>query len=276
MQLQHRHIRMGKAGGISAPDPLLIGALGCSVWVVYLFDRIYDTRRIGPADRDSLPFRHHFVLEHPVFFRSLLFSAVAMLLAWFLPSLWPKVWAAGSLLAFLTLVYFLWFRLRGESKRHPSKTHFPAKETLIAAAFALACHFASGATPVGATPASEFLWLGTTAFFLLCLTNCLLISWSEREGDAQRDPSAFFAGQPDTPPSIPFTLNLIALSIGLVLLFLTRGGIMILPFAILSSAVAFLTIFLSPLRRLREMQALADGVLLSPWLALGWLTWFPH
>lgn len=224
-------------------------ALFAATWAVYLADRLLDVSRSAEPPPTC---RHQWAARHR--------GPLAILLAWvlifgvfLLPQIDRALWIRGGCFSAVVLLYFLlfrWWRLR--------LRFFPLKEALIGVVFAMGPAAASG------RPLAGLAW-PVGAMALLFAGNCLLIARAEREIDAKADPSAYYAAATGFHrwPEVCFVLATMMAGAG--------WKILIPPVcaSLMLCATASLILALAESRwKIREVQALADGILLLPWLAL--------
>ncbi len=244
-------------------------ALFLSLWLIYLFDRLYDVARNGAAD--ALSRRHEWARDHRALLGGLFVAALCSLLLVVLPRLEARTILPGLALGFVTGLYYfafrfsrLYLRLRGS---------VPFKESMIALCFAGGILLVAGPTAfgVGLIPL-------VAGYLSLFTANCLLISRAERGIDRYADPAAYFSKDPSVPSGKPASglpgwgALFASLCGGLTLVFETGW--------IRSSSGLILCGFFTFLLTRRSgnedgiAQPLADGVQLLPWLILsveaGW------
>lgn len=231
-----------------------IPALFLAVWAVYLADRLFDARRLAPDAPCSR--RHAFAKRHPRLLLGLLAAASAAILLWALPRLDPSIVLPGGVVAAVTLLYYALFRF---TRLHRFVTKgFPAKELAIGATFACGIGLAAG-RPLWTAPV-QFLALSS-----LLAGNCLAIGAAERHLDERTDEAAFFS-LASRSALWPRGLLAAAFALG-TLLSIIRPSAFSLSIPLAAAATWALTL---PRRDGRPLptQAIADGILLVPWLLL--------
>jgi hypothetical protein len=146
--------------------------LGLTVWAIYLFDRLLDTRQ--PAS-GSEPARHRFYRRHRRSMAALLLVALVAdaLIAVF--GLRPQILHLGMVPLAGVLLYLATVHTLGNRFQIP-------KEVAASALFT-----AGTFLPAWATPPSFQLGWAAAAFFVLCLANLIAIETWEK--DAWEDPS---------------------------------------------------------------------------------------
>jgi len=154
---------------IEIPNSALV-ALGLSVLAIYNFDHLLDARRINDI---ALSSRHRYYqtnLKMLAIYQILLLLAILMT-SWFVPF---KILQAGSILAIITLIYFILLFIVLPNK-------FALKELIIALVYACGLFLA----PVVITD-FIFSWQMMVLWgqvFLLALINILVFSWFDYELD---------------------------------------------------------------------------------------------
>ncbi len=248
-------IEYSRNGFVAGAVPHL--ALFLAVWVIYLFDRLYDSRPGLTEQRPSL--RHQFAQRNRRLLFSLLIAAltacVFIVLSGRIDFLLLK-W--GALLAAPVLLYFAVFRFFTAALR---TTRIPMKEITIGLCFSTGVCLASGIIELG-----RFFPLG--ALFTL---NCLIISRSEAGEDAHSDPAAFFSADGNTPlkngklPYWEFCIALVTVAI-----VWSPGNPLLFSTAVTLSTL-LLTVISFGKQTPRHTQALADVSLLTAWPVL-WIS----
>lgn len=223
-------------------------ALSLVVWIVYLVDRLLDSRKVDSSG-EVLSFRHTFARRYRWVLVGAIVLATALLARIDIPALGRSVLLGALALGAVTIGYFLWFRVGRGRENRPS---IPGKEIVIAACFAGGILVAAGSYP-------PLFAIGLTTLFL---ANCLAISAAESGIDRSRDPAAFFAaGECDPRPWIAATL---AVSISCVIVRVFSGRVDWLldaPLVLSAVATAFLWRRIPP----RLAQPVLDVALLAPW-----------
>uniref|UniRef100_Q01UL7 UbiA prenyltransferase n=1 Tax=Solibacter usitatus (strain Ellin6076) TaxID=234267 RepID=Q01UL7_SOLUE len=151
--------------------------LGLTVWVIYLADRLLDTRAVPFAGE---PARHLFYRRH---FRGAIAMLIGALLADFALTLFalrPPVFHNGLLALAGVALYLAALHWKPAALRVP-------KELAVAVLFTVGVFlvsFTNSAAPL------ITLWLPALTFFLLCLTNLVAIEhweWRELRGARPHD-----------------------------------------------------------------------------------------
>jgi hypothetical protein len=231
-----------------------LAALFLTVWTVYLADRLFDSLRHGKAA--TVPSRHEWARSHRGWLLVLLLTATVGA-ALTIPAVPSRTLRPGWILAAATGIYFLVFR--GSRIHRRLAGVFPAKELVIGTVFAFGVLLAArGSAGLDSAPAL----LG--AMTLLFTGNCLLIARTEAVSDRTRDEAAYFSG---TGSCHHLPEGFLAASAGLALV-LDPSIHEIGTLAVAISAGA--TLAVSRIRRGEVPQALADALLLSPWILLPW------
>ncbi len=227
-------------------------ALFSSVWSVYLFDRLYDVRRL--TLEQNTPARHCFTVRNRKLIALLLVFSIASLFAT-LPCLSKPIWIGGAVLALTTSLYYAAFRFSKLQK--DSHATGPWKEIMIALCF-------TGGVILCCLPLSPESGLYFTAFSLtlLFLSNCLMISKAESEYDRHHDPTGFFSSRSGTITLLPLVLPGIAA--GGSLYIMLNPDLRLAGVAILLSALASLWINRPGAVPRFMTQAMADLALLIP------------
>ena len=250
-------------GDHDAFSPIVAAALFLSVWIIYLFDRIYDvTRSVAAVPRTR---RHEWAGGHRSLLSGLFVAALLSFLIAVLPRLEAKTIVTGLVLGLMTGFYYLVFRFSRLYAR--LKGASPFKEITIALCFA-------GGILLAAEPTSFSVGLLplVAGYLSLFTANCLLISRAERGSDLEVDPAAYFS--PSLRGSrLPGWGALIAAACGLITLVIEAGWYRTSISLILCGIPSYLLT-----RRGgdedRLTQALADGIQLLPWLVLsGEMVW---
>ena len=203
----------------------------------------------------TLSLRHDWARRHRplLIVLALIVSSVFALVI--LPQLGRATVRAGIVAATVTALYFFAFRFSGH--RLAFIRCLPAKE------FAIGATFAGGIALAASGGSFEAVPLATLAGMTLLFTgNCLVIARAEEAWDQEADPASFYTkGLP--PTRLPEVLLGLTFLVGLVKCSSDPG---LGPVALLLSAAATLALALFPNRQ--YFQALADGVLLLPWIVL--------
>ncbi len=250
-------------GDHDAFSPIVAAALFLSVWIIYLFDRIYDvTRSVAAVPRTR---RHEWAGEHRSLLGGLFVAALLSFLIAVLPRLEVKTIVTGLALGLITGLYYLAFRF--------SRIYLRLRGALPFKEITIALCFAGGILLVAAPTSFSAALIPLVAGYLSLFTaNCLLISRAERGIDRVVDPAAYFS--PSTRGSrLPEWGALLATACGLVTLVLEAGWARSSASLILCGLLTYLL----TRRRWDEdrlTQPLADGIQLLPWLVLsGEVVW---
>ncbi len=228
-------------------------SLFLAVWVIYLFDRLYDCRPGLPEQRNSL--RHQFARRNRRLHFSLLFATIAGCMFMFLSGYIDRFFLQwGALIGASVFLYFAVFRF---FKSALKTTRIPMKEITIGLCFSAGVCLASGAIEL-----ARFLPLG--ALFSL---NCLIISRSESGEDARSDPAAFFS----TNRKLPYLEICVAIIAATFVWSLENH--LLFRVAIMVSTLLLITLTLFGRRSPSYTQALADASLLTVWPVI-WIS-FP-
>ncbi|MDF1656116.1 MAG: hypothetical protein P1U58_00810 [Verrucomicrobiales bacterium] len=237
-----------REGPLDSPYPVV--ALFSAVWAVYLFDRLYDTRRL--AIEKHMPMRHKFTVR----FRSLILTllvialSLALLSYPFLPVIMKQ---GGAILAGLTLGYYVVFRFfrrfSGQFLRGPWK------ELTIALCFTSGIFLS--VFPIEASAEALLLGVAMTSLFF---ANCFRISMAEADYDKFHDPAGFFAFSCRRSSRTVVVLPTLAFVISLYLIL--SGEVIPIGFCILGTSLICFVI--NSTRRISDsfVQAFADLALL--------------
>jgi hypothetical protein len=243
------------------------------VWLIYLVDRLFDTRGSEKETPASFPPRHRFARSHRRLL-AILALLVGISLLPLLAGLDPFVVRAGSLLGLAVAGYFLLFRIlrRHNARSAPGKTkrvpfRLPWKEFVIAACFSSGVLLAADGIPSGAP---DFL-IGAGLFFVF-LANCLVISKAEAVHDAVRDPMAFFSATGKTTATRTFSRRLIP-SIAILaslagLAILLAEGAALTGASVIMASIGLVWLARLPDSRRDVVQPAGDAILLLPWILL--------
>ncbi|MEO6054320.1 MAG: hypothetical protein ABIP97_09930 [Chthoniobacterales bacterium] len=244
-----------EAFGIRLEFPMRLG-LFCVVWAVYLGDRLLDGLRLNVTETSSA--RHRFAAKHPLLITILLLPAIAG--AAYAALLTPKnLLCVGAALGISTILYFLWNQAARGSF---SRKYF--KEIIICTIFVLGV-LAAPAT-LGAAMHSAF-FISAVIFFLVCLSNCAMISRIERDIDIARGEESYaihFAG--DLKPARWISVTIVVLSI--VLTFINAIPLILAISFILTGIGLCSTVFVERITSPRFSVVWADLCLMSPVLLL--------
>ncbi len=225
-------------------------ALFLAVWAIYLADRLLDISRpvvpATPRHRGAARWRQPLAI---------LLAGVALAGLLLMTQFDRALWTRGGLLVGLVLLYFAGFRAW-----RPRSGPLPLKEIMIGLTFALGIAAASSRPLVD-------LALPVAAMAFLFTGNCLLIARAERGIDALSDPASFYATL-DRPGRWPEACFAVALMVGGAGFVAFPSGFLI---ALSGAALASILMALRERRgRIVEVQVVADGILLLPWLPLLW------
>ena len=237
-------------------------ALFLSVWMIYLFDRLFDVSRSG-ASVPRTP-RHEWARRHRSLLGGLFAAAFVSFLVAVLPRLEGKIIVVGLAIGFFTGLYYVafrfsrWYAVLGRE--------VPFKEITIALCF-------TGGILLVASP-SVFTYglVPLLAGYLALFTaNCLLISRAESGIDRCADPAAYFSEERSLAPhaNLPGRGAILAVAGGFAILLLEgewlRSSLSLIVCGLLTWMLA---------RRGGDddndkvTQPLADGIQLLPWIAL--------
>ena len=226
-----------------------------TAWLIYAADRLADAICLRPLDPKSL--RHEFCLRHR---RLWLVAIVLIALAdagIALALLEPALFRPGLVLGVVATLYLVinyWFNQVWQT--------VPIKECLVGSLFAAGTLFAPAVRISSIT--STFLMAGFL-FAILCSLNCVSIAVWERDLDDQqgkRSIATRWAGAAGLAQWTP----LILAAMGVVMAFLhpARRALFV---SLAASAVFLSCLHFASIRR-DERTALADLVLLTPYLLL--------
>ena len=246
-----------RAGGAKTPwlhDAIL--ALG--VWMIYLADRLADTRRAAPQPPETA--RHAFSARHR---RVLwpLFACVATGLALLTPAVLPAGQFAAGLGLLLIAGGYFWLIHR----RRPS--HWAAllpKEAFVGAIFAAGTIFFVG-WPVGLRHVPVLI--GALLFSALCFFNCALITQWEGSDRDRCEPTSLLNAFPWLDGRLGFGCMWLAV-LGSVLA-CSGLSLVFLPIALGALALAWLD-HQRALFSTDALRVLADLALLAPLIWGGW------
>ncbi|MEO8204792.1 MAG: hypothetical protein ABI615_01335 [Chthoniobacterales bacterium] len=244
------------AFGISLQPPMRIG-LFCAVWVIYLGDRLLDGMRLNITSSSAA--RHQVAARYPFLIISLIIVALGGVLyaALRVP---PNLIIICLTIAISTGLYFLWnHAARGTF----SRKYF--KEFIICVIFLLGVLIA----PItqGASNYAAF-FPAAALFFLLCLSNCALISRIERDIDIARGEESYaihFAR--DLKPAR--WISAIVILITLVMIISKSLPLSLSSPLILSAIGLWSTVIIERIFSSRFAVVWADLCLMSPVLLLG-------
>lgn len=246
--------------GLHAVSESNLAALFLSVWIIYLFDRLYDVFRTQRSG--ILTARHEWARRHPALLATLAAGAAGVLTMLILPELDRSILRAGLGPGIVTLLYYFAFRFSRLHSRFSRRV--PWKELMIGSCFAFG--IAIAVNPGEIRPGFGLLVVGLA---LLFSANCLLISRAEGAADAGGDPVAYFAGgRPEEHSRLPERLVLLSVIAGMPV---AAGSGFILSTVGLSACGA-MTFALSRSgggEWKSLLQPAADGIQLFPWLLIG-------
>ena len=182
-------------------DPVTSTALFLTAWVIYLADRLADSRTLPAGAPRSL--RHEFCLKH----RRLWLGALTVIAAADAVLIWNRIgsstFAAGAVVGTLALIHLvLNYSLGG------AWPPLPLKEIAVGSLFAAGTLVALVPVPA---PITDSLIFSVIAYGSLCTLNCISIAFWERELDETQRKVSFatrFSG---------FGRHLVKLSIALAL-----------------------------------------------------------
>ena len=158
-----------------------IAVLGLSIWLTYSADRLFDGAKLPVAQLHSL--RHQFAKHHTRILWRIWFGILAINIAIAFTGLTNHQLIRGAVLLALCLIYTL-------LNQKLSSRFFP-KELCVAIIYA------SGVV-VFLRPVAK-LWIPAVFLMLLCLINCLIISFNERKVDAAMDTQSIARSLPQLP-----------------------------------------------------------------------------
>ena len=188
--------------GIRIP-PVVYLALFCSVWFIYLLDRLFDAKKIkAPAANP----RHLFYQQnHTTLCLLLVLAGLTGLCT--IPFLPVPVLIFGIVLMGLCLLYLLWVYL--SDKQLP-------KEVLIATLYTIGVLLAPGQLQSNSEEAIS--WLIFPAIFLIAFINLLLFSKLEEQYDCADKQASIVTGWSQV--KLKNTLNLIFVAEGFLIFML--------------------------------------------------------
>jgi hypothetical protein len=234
--------------------------LALGVWMIYLADRLADTRQPGAAAGPPDTARHAFSARHRRVLQPLL-AGVVIALAVLTPVTLPaRQFAAGLGLLLVAGAYF-WLIHR----RRPGRwAEWVPKEAFVGLIFAVGSGFFvtwQAGAPRWSVPVS------TTLFAVLCFFNCGLITQWEATAQDRGEPSSLL----NAFPWLDGRLGLGCLGLAALagLLAVGGGSVTLLPIVFGALALAWLDhqrAALSP----DALRVLADLALLAPLLCGGW------
>jgi hypothetical protein len=230
----------------------VFAALFLAVWIVYLCDRIFDSLRPDKDTSSAPPARLAWARKHRRLLAALALGAgtAATVVVGKLP---PATASPGWILLGATALYFLLFR--GSRIRRGPAGFIPAKELAIGTVFAFGVLLAArGGGGLSSAP------VPLVSMALLFSGNCLLIARTETSSDRSRDEAAYFS-VPAAWRFLPEAFLLAAAALALAFAPSYRDTATIAVFV-----PAMATLALSWSRRGAVPQALADALLLLPWL----------
>lgn len=235
-------------------------ALFLSVWMIYLFDRLFDVSRSGASD--PLTPRHEWARRHRSLLGGLFAAAFVSFLVAVLPRLEGKIIVVGLAIGFFTCLYYVAFRF---SRWYAVLGRVvPFKEITIALCF-------TGGILLVASPAVFTYGLISlvTGYHALFTANCLLIAHAERGIDRVADPAAFFSEERPFAPhdGLPGRGAILAAAGGCATLLLEGEWLR----SSLSLIVCGLLTWMLAQRGGDDdnvTQPLADGIQLFPWMVL--------
>lgn len=240
---------------IEIPNSALL-ALGLSVLAIYNFDHLLDARRIHDI---ALSSRHRYYqanLTMLAIYQILLLLAI-VITSWFVPF---KILQAGSILAIITLIYFILLFIVLPKK-------FALKELTIALVYTCGLFLA----PVVITEftLSWQMMVMWTQVFLLALINILMFSWFDYELDLKESHAslALVIGKYRIYQLNIGLLGLLALSIIAMIIngIAIQSQIIILVMGI----ILFLCILLNQRLRKKELfRLVAESIFLVPLIYL--------
>ncbi|MEM7601263.1 MAG: hypothetical protein AAF357_07575 [Verrucomicrobiota bacterium] len=232
-----------------------------SIWSIYLFDRLYDTRDFKPTE--ETPWRHSFTARHRRgFFLLLTLSSIATAVTLLLIP--PHIWIGGALLGTVTVIYYLLFRFfhSDSNPRH----RWPWKEFFIATCFSGGVLLCSPG--LGSELMTALLGLSLASLFFC---NCLMISKAEASFDQQHDSAGFYSSggssRSKTLVILPFSVLLLAIYL------LAFTSLVLLGAALLVTSFVYLLMILSQKISDRWVQPLSDLTLVAAPLGVLAIHW---
>jgi hypothetical protein len=235
-------------------DPVNLGALFLTAWLIYLADRLADSSSLPPGTPRSL--RHEFCLEHRrIWIGGLaLIAGVDAILIW--NRLGHATLVAGAVVGTLALIHLvLNYSLGG------AWPPVPLKEVAVGSLFAAGTLVAL--FPLRPIPGS-FVFSGIV-FAALCTLNCISIAFWERELDHEQGKVSFATRYPGLDRYLGKSSLALALGSFVAAIVYPEAGPI---FACVSvSALNLMSLDSEKIDR-DQRTALADLVLLTPLLAL--------
>ncbi len=237
-------------------DPVNFAALFLTAWLIYLADRLADSSSLLPGTPRSL--RHEFCLEY----RRIWMGGLALIAGVDAILIWTRLdhatLVAGAVVGTLALIHLvLNYSLGG------AWPPLPLKEVAVGSLFAagtLVTLF-----PIRPIPDS-FVFSGIV-FAALCTLNCISIAFWERELDEEQGKVSFATRYPGFERYLgKFAIGLAAVT-GVAAIVL-REAAPILGCVSVSSVCLMLLDFLREKVERDQRTALADLVLLTPFVAL--------
>ncbi len=228
--------------------------LALGVWMIYLADRLVDTRRGDPESLETA--RHGFSQRHG----QVLWPLLGCVMAW-LAVLTLLVLPKGQFVAGLGLLLvaggYFWGIHRPRSAQW---TAILPKEAFVGAIFALGTAFFA-AWQIG--PALGRHLTSLVLFALLCFLNCALITRWESSTRDRREPSSLL----NAFPWLPERLAIVCLGLAVLAAGLARGdgSVELTPIALSALVLAGLDRW-RKLISVHALRVLADLALLAPLL----------
>ena len=228
-----------------ALTPIMISALGSSVWLMYAADRLFDVKKRPLAQLHSI--RHRFTKRNARTLWKFWFGALFVNVSIAFSGLKIHQLRNGAILLLFCLLY--------TTLNQKLSSRFFPKELCVALIYA-------GGVIVFLLPAQD-LWLPAVFLMLLCLINCLIISNNERQIDAAMKVHSIA----QFLPKLPFALYLCCILMlgileqqwllpfgaslaGLMLVHACRKRLSIESFRVLADGALFagplLTLFFAP------------------------------
>jgi hypothetical protein len=232
--------------------------LALGVWMIYLGDRLADTRQTAGEPPDTA--RHAFSARHRRVLRPLLACVVAGLAILTPAELPVRQFSAGLGLLLAAGGYF-WLIHR----RRPSRwAGFVPKEAIVGVIFAFGTTFFVD----GESGRPRWLFVGSAALFaVLCFFNCALITQWETSAQDRREPTSLLNAFPWLDGRLGMGCMWLAASAAF--LAAACGSVACLPVALGALALAWLDYrraAISP----DALRVLADLALLAPLVCGGW------
>ena len=238
-------------------DPVNYAALFLTAWLIYLADRLADSRSLPNDAPRSL--RHEFCQKHQQSWLGALaiIAIVDAVIVW--RGISAGIAVVGGVVGALALIHLLLNHSLGGAW-----PPLPLKE------FAVGSLFASGTLvalfPV-LRPVTAVLAVSAMAFAALCTLNCISIAYWERELDETQGKVSFATRFPDLRRYLARLSFVLALASAVAATVCRAGAPIFLSISLSSLLLALLDFSREKINR-DERTALADLVLFTPLLAL--------